>query len=206
LKRGEHIEPPFLKGRQGGIVLSLKRCKDNQLRRSSKLSTSLKMAKKTDFKKLDEILNKHKGEQGALITILQEAQDAYGYLSEEVLEHISNHTGTRLSQVYGVATFYSQFRLRPCGKHILRVCHGTACYVNGSTKISDDISKELEIKMGETTKDRMFSLDAVSCLGACGLAPVMMINEKTYGRLDPESAVEIVKKTMRKTSEPEESE
>jgi NADH-quinone oxidoreductase E subunit len=163
------------------------------------------MAKKTDFKKLDEILNKHKGEQGALITILQEAQGVYGYLSQGVLEHISNHAGMKLSQVYGVATFYSQFRLRPCGKHMLKLCHGTACYVSGAAKISEDVSKELEIKMGETTKDRMFSLDAVSCLGACGLAPVMMINEKTYGRLDPAKAVEIVKRTARRKFEPKES-
>lgn len=164
------------------------------------------MAKKTDFKKLDAILAKHKGERGALITILQEAQDIYGYLSEDVLERISNHTGMRLSQIYGVATFYSQFRLCPCGKHILRVCHGTACYVSGAAKISEDISKELEIKMGETTRDRLLSLESVSCLGACGLAPVMMINEKTYGRLDSERAVEIIRKTMRKSSELEEGE
>ncbi len=156
------------------------------------------MAKKQDFKKLNQILDKYKGEKGTLITVLQEAQHAYGYLSEEILEYIANHTGVKLSQIYGVVTFYGQFRLHPGGKHMIKVCHGTACYVSGAAKISDDISSELEIEIGETTKDGIFSLETVACLGACGLAPVMMINKKTYGRLNSESATEAIKKTVRR--------
>lgn len=158
------------------------------------------MAKKANFRKLDDILDKHKGEKGVLITILQEVQHAYGYLSEEILEHISNHTGVRLSQIYGVVTFYGQFRLHPCGRYMIKVCHGTACYVSGAAGISEDISKELGIEVGETTKDSLFSLETVSCLGACGLAPVMMVNEKTHGRLNPESATEVIRKTIKRSS------
>lgn len=152
------------------------------------------MKKKTNFKKLDAIVDKHKDDPGALITILQEAQDIYGYLSEDVLERISNHTGTKLSQIYGVATFYSQFRLHPHGKHTVCVCHGTACHVSGAQAITSAVSEELGIEDGETTSDKRFTLESVVCVGACSLAPVMIIDRRAHGRLTPQAAREVIKK------------
>lgn len=144
--------------------------------------------------RLREILDKHRNDTGFLIPVLQEAQDAYGYLSEDVLEAISTEMSVPLSQIYGVTTFYSQFRLHPHGREIIKVCHGTACYVSGAEGITRGIAEELGIKVGETTEDRLFTLESVACLGACGLSPVMMIGDETYGRLNSQRARETVKK------------
>ncbi|MGI6722078.1 MAG: NADH-quinone oxidoreductase subunit NuoE [Anaerovoracaceae bacterium] len=150
-----------------------------------------------DFTELDEVLDEYKGLQGNLIIILQKAQDIYGYLPREVIERISNATGYTIAKIYGVATFYAQFRLQPIGKYLIMLCQGTACHVSGSQKIEEAVTEELGIADGETTEDRMFTLNNVACLGCCSLAPVMMIRtdegEETYGNLTPDKAKEILR-------------
>ncbi len=124
---------------------------------------------------------------GALMPILQEAQSSFGYLPQEILELIAGKTGIPLSEIYGVVTFYSQFSLVPKGDCQIGVCLGTACYVKGSQALLDKISSELGIKPGETTPDMKYSLTATRCIGACGLAPVVSVNEDVHGRLKPEN-------------------
>jgi NADH-quinone oxidoreductase E subunit len=143
---------------------------------------------------LEEILEKYKGTEGALIPVLQEAQHAYGYLSKEVIEHIAAHMDIPVSRIYGVVTFYSQFHLNPRGKNIVRVCQGTACHVRGAKAILKALEDHLGISAGETTPDLLFTLETVACIGACGLAPVMMVNDDTHGRLTPELVPEILGK------------
>lgn len=146
------------------------------------------------FVKLDEILMKYQGVKGALIPVLQEVQNAYGYLPKEVMQNMAEKMDIPISQIYGVVTFYSQFHLKPRGKNIIRVCQGTACHVRGAKAILQEIEDELKIQAGGTTPDLLFTLETVACIGACGLAPVLMINENTYGRLTPESIPEILAK------------
>lgn len=143
---------------------------------------------------LEKLIEREKNDAGSLIPILQGAQNIYGHLSEEVLEKISEKLNVPLSQIYGVGTFYAQFKLEPHGKHVIKVCYGTACYVNGAEEITQTLAKKLNIKVGETTDDKLFTLETVSCLGACGLSPVMMINSETFGRLTPKQTREIIKK------------
>lgn len=126
-----------------------------------------------------------KDQPGALMPIMQRAQDIYGYLPIEVQTMISDATGTPLEKIYGIATFYAQFALAPKGEYRISVCLGTACYVKGSQAVYDKISELLHIGEGECTPDGKFSLDSCRCVGACGLAPVMMINDDVYGRLTP---------------------
>ena len=133
---------------------------------------------------LKEVLEKYKSEgRNALITVLQGAQDIYGYLPVEVLETISGGLKVPLSAVYGVATFYAQFHMKPRGRNIIKVCQGTACHVRGGKKILETLRQELKINEGETTPDLKFTLETVFCLGTCFLAPVMMINNNYYGHL-----------------------
>ena len=141
---------------------------------------------KEKYAKLQEVIEKHKGERGAVMPCLQEAMNIFGYVPQDVQEMIADGLGTTLSEVYGVSTFYSQFSLKPKGKHVISVCLGTACYVKGSQKIIDRLSEELKIQPGDTTDDGLFTLNATRCLGACGLAPVMMIGEEVFGRLTPD--------------------
>ncbi len=145
-------------------------------------------------KKLQEVLDKHKDTKGALIPVLHEAQEIYGYLPLSVQETVANALGLPLSEVYGVVTFYTQFSLYPKGQYKIQVCLGTACYVKGSNNILDELKKQLGIEVGQCTKDGKFSLDACRCVGACGLAPVMMINEDVYGTLVPSDVAKILKK------------
>ncbi|MFA5341664.1 MAG: NADH-quinone oxidoreductase subunit NuoE [Clostridia bacterium] len=145
-------------------------------------------------KKLQEVLDKHKDTKGALIPVLHEAQEIYGYLPLSVQETVANALGLPLSEVYGVVTFYTQFSLYPKGQYKIQVCLGTACYVKGSSNILDELKKQLGIEVGQCTKDGKFSLDACRCVGACGLAPVMMINEDVYGTLVPSDVAKILKK------------
>jgi len=136
---------------------------------------------------LDEVLAKYQGVKGALIPVLQEAQHAYGYLPRQVIEHIADKMAIPVSQIYGVVTFYSQFHLNPRGKNVIRVCQGTACHVRGAKAILTALEDGLQIKAGATTTDLKFTLETVACIGACGLAPVLMVNDDTHGRLTPES-------------------
>jgi len=130
---------------------------------------------------------------GSLIPVLQKTQDALGYLSSETLKGISGALGIPLSDIYGVVTFYSQFRLKPSGKNIIKVCHGTACHVGASEGISEALEDELKISHGDTTPDGKFTLERVACLGCCSLAPCIMINNETYGRLTPDKARKIIR-------------
>lgn len=136
--------------------------------------------------KLNAVIEESKSTPGCLMHILQEAQAIYGYLPLPVQKTIAEGLNISLSEVYGVATFYSQFSLKPKGKYKISICLGTACYVKGSDKILQEVEKELGIKVGECTEDGLFSIDSCRCVGACGLAPVMMINEDVHGRLKPE--------------------
>ena len=146
-----------------------------------------------DMSLLEPVLNQYKSKPGSLITILQKAQDLYGYLPIDVLDHIANETGIKPPQVYGVATFYTQFRLQPVGEYLIMLCMGTACYVNGASPVADAICDELQIEDGETTDDGLFTLNNVACLGCCSLAPVMMINGETHAKLTPESVRKILR-------------
>ncbi|MCL2335648.1 MAG: NADH-quinone oxidoreductase subunit NuoE [Endomicrobia bacterium] len=128
-----------------------------------------------------------------LIAVLHKAQELYGYLSKETMEFISEEMNVPTSGIWGVATFYHYFNLTPRGKYTISVCLGTACYVKGAKEIMDAIKDELEIKAGETTKDGIFTLQEARCLGACGLAPVIMINGKIHGDLTPKKVVEVLK-------------
>ena len=130
---------------------------------------------------------------GSLIPVLQRSQEAFGYLSPETLRGISKELNIPLSDLYGVVTFYSQFRLKPSGKYIIKVCHGTACHVGGSESISEALENELKVMPGDTTSDGKFTLEQVACLGCCSLAPCIMINNETYGRLTPDKARQIVR-------------
>lgn len=147
---------------------------------------------KSDLTLLDNVLNKYANVKGSLITILQQAQEIYGYLPTDVIYYIAEKTGSTPAKVMGVATFYTQFRLQPIGKYLIMLCQGTACHVNGSAKILKTVEDELKIKDGETTEDGLFTIKTVACLGCCSLSPVMMINEETYGSLTPEKAVSIL--------------
>src|SRR6056297_1283315 len=153
-----------------------------------------------DLSLLDPLLEKYKDKKGSLIPILQGAQNLYGYLPQESFFKIAEVTGIELSEMYGVATFYTQFRLNPVGKYIIKVCHGTACHVQNATAISEALEDALGIKDGETTEDNLFTLESVACLGCCSLAPVMMIGDETFGKLTGNQAVKIVKELKIKES------
>lgn len=137
---------------------------------------------------------RYAGEQGELIPLLQAAQDHYGYIPEHAIEQISAATGYQPARIYGVITFYNQFRLQPMGKYVIRLCQGTACHVAGSKMLLEVVEDELGIHEGETDKDGLFTLFSVACIGCCSLAPVMMINEDTFGKLDPKK----IRATLRK--------
>lgn len=151
-----------------------------------------------DDPELEALIEKHAKENGALITLLQAVQAERGYLSEEALRLVSAHTGAPLSKLLGVATFYAQFRTHPVGKHVVRVCHGTACHVAGSALIEQALEDELGVHSGETTDDGLFTLNEVACLGCCSLAPAMMIETGVYGRLTPDKARRTIRR-IRKT-------
>lgn len=148
---------------------------------------------KEEFEKIDQVIAKYRGRHGALIPVLKEAQDICGYLPKKVQHRIAEGLNLSTSQVYGVVSFYAFFTPVPRGRHIIRVCLGTACYVKGSKLILDNLQRELNVEVGGITRDRKYSLEAVRCLGACGLAPVMVVGHDTYGMIDPRKAIEIVK-------------
>ena len=148
--------------------------------------------------KLLEVIAKNKDIPGALLPVLHEAQEIYGYLPIEVQQMVADGLNVSLSEVYGVATFYSRFSLTPKGKHQISVCLGTACYVKGSDKVLEEVEKMLGIKSGECTPDGLFSIDSCRCVGACGLAPVMMIDEEVYGKLTPAEVHKIIANYMAK--------
>ncbi len=148
-----------------------------------------------DLTKLEPVFARYQGHtDGALIPVLQAAQEIYSYLPVPVLENIAEKLEVPISQVYGVVTFYAQFHLDPRGKHIVRTCQGTACHVRGASKILDALKEALGVAPGKTTEDLQFTLETVACIGACGLAPVMMVDHDTHGRLTPKIVPEILNK------------
>lgn len=151
------------------------------------------MLTEKNFAKLDQVIEANKDRKGALMPILHDAQKIFGALPMEVQEVISEKLDIPLAEIYGVVTFYSQFSLVPKGEYVIGLCLGTACYVKGAQNILDRLESELGIGVGETSEDGRFTLEATRCLGACGLAPVMMINEKVYGRLEASQIPGILK-------------
>ncbi|MBE5760777.1 MAG: NADH-quinone oxidoreductase subunit NuoE [Clostridiales bacterium] len=151
-------------------------------------------ANKEKFEQLKAMVARLKNEKGALMPIMQQAQDIYGYLPEDVQQYIAKELDIPVGDVYGVATFYAQFNLEKKGDYIISLCMGTACYVKGSQKIHEEIEKTLGVGAGKTTEDGKFTFNPTRCLGACGLAPVMMINDEVYGRLTPEDIPGIIAK------------
>ena len=152
-----------------------------------------------DLSLLEDVLAHYADVKGSLITILQKTQEIYGYIPIDAVYHIAGRTGLTPAKIMGVATFYSQFRFQAVGKYLIMLCKGTACYVNGAERIIEAVQEELGIGDNQTTADGLFSLSLVSCLGCCSLAPVMMINEDTYGSLTPDK----VKKILRDIREKE---
>ncbi|MBN2496875.1 MAG: NADH-quinone oxidoreductase subunit NuoE [Deltaproteobacteria bacterium] len=146
-----------------------------------------------DLSVADRIIAEHASGSGSLIPVLQKAQEEYGYLPKQVMDRIARGLHLPPASVYGVVTFYAQFRLKPVGKHIIRVCHGTACHVSGADKITESFSRDLSVEDGETTSDRLFTLESVACLGCCSLAPVAMVGEETFGRLDGVAVRRLIK-------------
>ncbi len=157
-----------------------------------------KVQKPVDLSLMTPLIEKYKNKKGNLIPLLQGTQNLYGFIPSGAFNKLAEETGLKLNEMYGVATFYAQFRLNPVGKNIVRICHGTACHVQNVTAVTDDLVEELNVKDGGTTEDGLFTLETVACLGCCSLAPVMMIGENTYGKLNGNKAVKIIKDIRRK--------
>ena len=154
----------------------------------------MSLENKEKYEALQNVIDELKNEPGALMPIMQRAQDIFGYLPEDVQNIIAKGLDIPVSDVYGVATFYAQFNLEPKGKYIISVCMGTACYVKGSQLVLDKLEEVLGVPAGRTTEDGLFTLNATRCLGACGLAPVIMVNDDVYGRLTPDQIPAIIAK------------
>lgn len=144
------------------------------------------------IQELDTIISSHKGVPGSLIPVLEKAQELLGFLPTPIQQRIGKGLNIPLSQVYGVVTFYSLFTMEPRGRHTIRVCLGTACYVRGGKKIAENIENLFHVKEGETTPDRRFTYESVRCLGACGLGPVVVVNEDVHGRVKPDKVKSIL--------------
>jgi len=144
------------------------------------------------FEELNPVIDHYADIPGSLITVLQKAQELYGFLSIELMRYIAIETHNSIAKVYGVATFYTQFRFKPVGKYLIMLCQGTACHVNGSKMVEEAVMDYLNIKEGETTSDGLFTLNNVACLGCCSLSPVMMINDDTYGQLTKDKVTHIL--------------
>jgi NADH:ubiquinone oxidoreductase subunit E len=148
---------------------------------------------KEEWEKIEQVIAKYRGRHGALIPVLKETQEICGFLPKNVQRRIAEGLNLSSSQIYGVVSFYAFFTTIPRGKHIIRVCLGTACYVKGSKQILDNLEKALDVKVGGITKDRIFSLEAVRCLGCCSLAPAIVIDNDTHALVDPAEAIRIVR-------------
>jgi len=158
-----------------------------------------------DLALMKPIFERYQYQKGALIPILQKAQGLYGYLPREVLQEIADHMGVSLGNVYGVATFYAQFYLEPRGRHVLKICDGTACHVKGTPKLVVALEDGFKVKAGETTKDGELTLEIVYCLGSCALAPVGVLDEQVIGKMKPDTAVRKVKKLIKEANEAEQT-
>jgi len=141
---------------------------------------------------VDSVLASFKGEKSELIPILQRTQLLFGFLPARAISRISRYTGVPESTIFGVATFYAQFKFTPVGRNLIKVCRGTGCYVKGAPRLLDEIEKQLDIKDGETTEDGEYTLETVACFGSCALAPVLVVNERVYGRVTPDKIRDIL--------------
>jgi NADH-quinone oxidoreductase subunit E len=147
---------------------------------------------KPSFAVIDAIVHKHNIEPGAVIPVLQEIQDTYGYVPPVAIQRIADNMNVPASEVFGIVTFYAQFRLQPLGKNLIKVCHGTACHLCGAEMVAERLAQVVGAKEGETSQDGMFTIERVACLGCCSLAPCVMVNGETHGRLTPEAVDKIV--------------
>ncbi len=154
--------------------------------------------KEQDLKKIQEICKEHNNEPGELINVLQQVQEHFGYLPAELQEAVANELNISIAKVYGVVTFYSLFTMIPQGKYPISICTGTACYVRGADNVLQEFKRQLGIEVGETSEDGEFSLNCLRCVGACGLAPVVLVGDKTYGRVAPDGVKEIVEEYKNK--------
>jgi NADH-quinone oxidoreductase subunit E/NADP-reducing hydrogenase subunit HndA len=148
--------------------------------------------KEQDLKKIQEICAEHDNKPGELINILQKTQEHFGYLPAEVQEVVANELGIAVAKVYGVVTFYSFFTMIPQGRYPVSICTGTACYVRGADNVLQEFKRQLGIELGQTSDDGKFSLNGLRCVGACGLAPVVLVGDKTYGRVAPDDVKDII--------------
>ena len=148
--------------------------------------------KEQGFRELEEFIDKLETKEGSLIAVLHKAQNIFGYLPKEVQEFIAEHLDESLAHVYGVVSFYSYFTMVHKGEHPISVCMGTACYVRGADKVLEEFQNRLKIKSGETTLDGKFSIDALRCVGACGIAPVVLVGEKVYKKVEPKDVAKII--------------
>ena len=142
--------------------------------------------------KLDPIIEKYRGKQGVAIPLLADVQKEVGYVAREAVDYVGEKLSIPAAELFGVATFYAMFRFQPQGKYVVRLCRGTACHVQGSGRVQEQLERFMNVKDGETTEDLMFTLQCVACLGCCSLAPVMMVNDTVHGRLTPEKAVAVL--------------
>jgi NADH-quinone oxidoreductase subunit E len=156
------------------------------------MATKAKEREELSFTVIDAIAHKHNVQPGSVIPALQEIQDAYGYIPPAAIERIAENIGVPSSEIYGIVTFYSQFRLEPVGENVIKVCHGTACHLNGAERIAQAIAQATGAEEGETSRDGKFTVERVACLGCCSLAPCTMINNEVHGRLTAESISKIV--------------
>jgi len=156
------------------------------------MATKAKEREELSFAVIDAIAHKHNVQPGAVIPALQEIQDAYGYIPPAAIDRIAENIGIPSSEIYGIVTFYSQFRLEPVGENLIKVCHGTACHLSGAERIAQAIAQATGAEEGATSRDGKFTVERVACLGCCSLAPCTMINNEVHGRLTPESISKIV--------------
>ena len=156
------------------------------------MSNKCKCGNDCKDEKIEKILSKYEKDKSNLIQILNEVQETYGYIPEDVQLEISKYLGIEMAEIYGVITFYARFTLKPKGKYNIAVCLGTACFVKGSEKVLDRVKQKLGIDVGQTTKDGKFSIEATRCIGACGLAPVFTVNDEVYGKATPELVDKVI--------------
>ena len=153
---------------------------------------------KPSFAVIDAIVHKHNIEPGAVIPVLQEIQDTFGYVPPVVIQRKDDNINVPASEIFGIVTFYAQFRLQPLGKNLIKVCHGTACHLGGAEMMAERLAQVTGAKEGETSQDNVFTVERVACLGCCSLAPCIMLNSEAYGRLTPEAVDKIVAQIQKK--------
>lgn len=152
------------------------------------------------FAVIDAITHRHNVQPGAVIPVLQEIQDTYGYVPPAAIQRIAENMGVPASELFGIVTFYAQFRLKPVGKNLVKVCHGTACHLNGAERITQALALSIGAREGETSQDGQFTVEKVACLGCCSLAPCIMVNNEVHGRLTPEAVNKVVVKVQKPES------